>query len=155
LIMSCKSIRAQIHDWMDLPSPGAMPDPIRDHIRDCPECHAFIKRWNAVEVGLVSMRNQAPALSTGFESALDSRLDATRQSPAAWSWVRRLVPPRQAKLALAGGSAALLVWLCYMVGAAVMASLSPRGAAGIAGSAEQRHVEPAPPIPAQIQHTPR
>lgn len=152
--MNCRTIRAEIHRWMDSQEPGALPESVRAHIRDCASCHAFIKEWNAIEVGMVSMRSAAPVLSGGFTAALDARLSGVQQGSALTAWFRRLVPPRQARLALAGGSAALALWLTYLASTTVMTAMSRHGSTSMAASGEIRRTEPATPIPAQIQITP-
>jgi hypothetical protein len=151
----CKSIRRQIHAWMDDSAAVSIPAPVADHIRHCSDCHLFIKQWNAVEVGMVSMRGQTSALSPSFAMVLNSRLDSASQNSSVVSWFRRIAPPRQAKLALMGGSAALLALLCCVLGAALLRSLDSRSAANIASSSHSQPTEPATPIPAQIPLAPR
>ena len=153
--MSCKRIRHEMHRWLDSALPGAMPKPIRDHIRTCSDCHLLLKQWNAIEVGLVSMRTQTPAVSASFASGLDKRLEGVSQGSSILNALRRLAPPRQARLVLAGGTLALLALLFYMVGANLMARISPAASASMAANSQLRRTEPEPPIPAQIQITPR
>src|SRR5947208_2091727 len=123
--MSCKRIRQDMHRWLDAALPGAMPKPIRDHIQTCSDCHLFLKQWNAIEVGLVSMRTQTPFVSASFASGLDQRLEGISQGSVILNAFRRLAPPRQVRLVLAGGTLALLAILCYMVGANLIARISP------------------------------
>jgi hypothetical protein len=144
-----------MHRWLDSALPGAMPKPIRDHIQTCSDCHLFLKQWNAIEVGLVSMRTQTPAVSASFASGLDQRLEGVSQGSAILAAFRRLAPPRQVRLVLAGGTLALLAILCYMVGANLIARISPAASANMAANNQFRRTEPEPPIPAQIQITPR
>lgn len=152
--MPCKKIREEIDRWLDSAQPGAMPAPIRDHIQTCSDCHWFLKQWNAIEVGLISMRTQTPSISPSFAATLDARLDGVSRGSSILNWFRRLLPPRQARLALAGGSLALLALLGYLIGTGLMARLSPRAAANMAANSPLRRGEPEPPIPAQIQITP-
>lgn len=154
-LSGCRTIRKQIHRWMDAPSPATMPETIRDHVGDCADCRSFIKEWNAIEVGLVSIRDHAPSLTAGFASSLDARLSSVRQGSRALWWFRGIAPRRQARFALVAGSAAILAWLCYALSATMMANLSPKGGAGIASSAPSRRPDADTPIPAQIQITPR
>ena len=151
----CTSIRKQIHNWMDAASPSPMPEAVREHIRHCSDCHLFIKQWNAVEVGLVSLRTQAPTLSPSFATGLESRLSTARQDSVIGCWFRRLLPPRQVKLALVTGSVAVAGLLCYLAGSAIVSGLSHRSGASLASSGQLRSTEPATPIPAQIQLAPR
>ncbi len=150
--MRCDSTVKQIQSWFDTPGAAPMPDTVRDHIRDCSSCRAFIKQWNSIEVGLVSMREQSPLLSSSFNAALNTRLQTVKRGPAILYWFRGLIPPRQARLALAGSSAALLVWLCYLLGGAVMGSFSGRnGSPNIASRGGHPHQPGAStPVPADI-----
>ena len=151
--LACTTIRKQIHDWMDAASPSPMPETVREHIRHCTDCHLFIREWNAVEVGLVSMRNQIPTLSPSFETGLDTRLPGARQDSALGAWFRRLLPARQVKFAMVTGSVAIMALLCYLAGSAIITTLSHRTGTSLASSNSLRSTEPAPPIPAQIQLT--
>jgi hypothetical protein len=78
--MQCNVIRERIQEWFDVPS-AAMPADVRVHVKECADCRDFIKRWNAIEVGLVSIRDgssQTPELSAAFASSLQSRLNDPR-----------------------------------------------------------------------------
>jgi hypothetical protein len=60
-----------------------MPEEIREHVRDCAGCRAFIREWNSIEAGLQSLRSQTPALPADFHDRLDDRLRGVRPvSPA-------------------------------------------------------------------------
>jgi predicted anti-sigma-YlaC factor YlaD len=90
-----------------------MPEEIREHIHDCSDCRSFIKRWNAVEAGLMSMRGAAPQLSPDFSHSLHARLRAGQVKR------ERMRVPVKWTFAVAGASslAVLVLLVLYLVGA--------------------------------------
>jgi predicted anti-sigma-YlaC factor YlaD len=112
-MMRCDRSRARIQDWLDEPGAPAMPAEIREHIRDCTDCRSFIKRWNTIEAGLMTMREQAPRLSPDFGHSLQARLHA---GPVRRERVRT---PVKWSFAIAGASSAavLILLTLYLLGA--------------------------------------
>ena len=127
-----------------------MPDGVKDHIKDCSTCREFIKQWNSIEVGLVSMREQTPVMSSGFTSMLNARLETVKPGSPILYRFRSLIPPRQARMALIGASAALLVWLCYAVTTAVITNYSNNPSNLASRNSHLRQPGTQPPIPAEI-----
>jgi predicted anti-sigma-YlaC factor YlaD len=100
--MRCENSRARIQEWLDTPGATAMSPEIGEHIRECTECRGFIKKWNSIELGLQSMREQAPQLSSDFSFSVQSRIQAEQAaSRSPWSF-------RPWHFALVGASAAAL-----------------------------------------------
>lgn len=76
--MSCTTIRARLHDWMDQPGAPGMPAEVALHVHDCADCRSFIKRWNSIELSIQSARSDVPPMSSGFRAAIYDRLDQPR-----------------------------------------------------------------------------
>jgi hypothetical protein len=147
--MRCDVTVEQIQNWFDTPGSAPMPDGVKAHIKDCSTCREFIKQWNSIEVGLVSMRDQTPGMSSGFTSALSARLETVKPGSPLLYRFRSLIPPRQARMALITGSAALLVWLCYAIASAVITNYSSNPS-NMASHNRLRQPGTQPPIPADI-----
>lgn len=122
--MRCETAIEQIQEWLDKASTGAMPEEIGAHIRGCAECRTFIQRWNHIEVGIQSLREEAPLLPNTFAEGLKARLAEEKSHPGFSMRLReyvqyRLVGPfgysRRMKFAVAGLSMILLVAVAVMV----------------------------------------
>jgi predicted anti-sigma-YlaC factor YlaD len=82
-----------------------MPDVLRDHIHLCEDCRLFIQQWNAIELGLQSLKKQTPSISRDLRVAIHSRIQFERALSSHLQWKRW-------QIALAGLSAAGLLLAC-------------------------------------------
>lgn len=108
--MKCDTAREQIQDWLDTHHATAMPEPLRDHVRECVECRTFIQSWNSIELRLQTAREDAPPLSSDFTIRLRARLNAPPAQP-----VRSFSFPRW-QIALAASLSVILLLLMLWQG---------------------------------------
>lgn len=114
--MHCARIRDRIQDWFDTPGAPAMPDDVRTHVHDCAECRTFIQRWNRIEAGLQTLREDAPRLSADFHASLRSRVERQplRRARLADLQIARFARPTQFAMG-AACAALLLLFLAHVV----------------------------------------
>jgi predicted anti-sigma-YlaC factor YlaD len=104
-MMGCKPYRARLHDWLDTPSPASLPPELAEHVRACEYCRVLVKRWNAIEVQMLTMRNESPQISPDFRESLAARLEA----PAPRFTIRMPYVNRRYALALASAIILIIV----------------------------------------------
>lgn len=107
--MHCARIRDRIQDWFDSPGAPAMPDDVREHVHACAECRAFIQRWNRIEAGLQSLREDAPRLSLDFHSSLRARVERLPSGRPRFADLQIARFARPAQLAMSAACVALLL----------------------------------------------
>ncbi len=107
--MHCDESRAAIHSWLDDPG-RTLGAEAAAHIAVCSECREFVRTWNAIEVGMRRVRDEAPEVGPLLEGRIRVAVDRAARRPATilYRWWR--LPAAGTATLAAVALLILLVW---------------------------------------------
>lgn len=153
--MRCNSCREQLHNWFDSQGSAQMPPDVQEHVRDCSDCRAVIRSWNAVDLGMQSLKDHTSAsLSSDFSLALRARLaheEAGRRVRTPFLWFPALPRLQYARVAMAALAIIALVLAAKYTGAVyILFAHKPPVITASSGPAVPRTDDQKPAIPPDL-----
>lgn len=147
--MRCAISREKLQDWFDQPGTPGLPPDLASHVRECTDCRGYVKRWNAIELGLQSMRLDSSQPSVDIAAAVRARIQSPMQRSERWL----TFPARRLALVGATAAAAMAAVALALWGARLFAPASHTTASTLAimrPAAPAHTPGPAPGLPSDL-----